>query len=182
MRTHQVWISPSYSHFVQPRRERAPKAGVAGVTVDRFEVVLAFAVKARADTTHLVGSRRVNRLGGFLLRVHAERSQKIGHAHHPATGLLEPREQIPVQRELITRVDSARNIPRALSPEQGFLGNVVDPFERRRIVAGHYPATDVAIIVIDDNPVAVDYVDFRMRREVLRDVAKRTRGKQIVRV
>ena len=106
---------------MQSRGERAPEAGLPRVAIDRFEIILPFAVEARPDPAHLVGAGGVDRLRCLLLRVYAEGAEEIRQADYPAAGLLEPREQIPIQRELVARVDAAGDVPGALAPEERLL-------------------------------------------------------------
>src|SRR5687768_8248387 len=143
-----VTMSPAYADFMQSSGDGPPEAGVAGVPVDGLEIILSFAVETGANAAHFVRARGVNGVRCFLLGVHPKGAEEIRHADDPAAGLLETREQVPIEGEVKARVDAAGEIPGAFAPEQRFLGHVVDPLQRFRIVSWHDPPADIAILVV----------------------------------
>ena len=171
---------PANAPRLESGGDRTAESRRARVAIDRVAVVLFFPVETRADARHFFGASRVNRLAGLLLGVDAEAAEEIGHAFDDATGPVEPREQVPIQGELETRVDAAGLVPGALPPEHGFLRDVIDPLQRGCVVPRHHPAADVAVFGVDDDAVTVDHVHRGVRRKIFGDVAQCARGDQVV--
>jgi hypothetical protein len=131
------------------------------------------AVLARSDSRHLRRPGRAD-LGARLLRsVNPEGAEEAREADDLRSGGLKAQEQVPVEGEAKSLIHAgAGRLPGATTPEQGLLGHVVGPGEDAPIVAWEDPAADLAIVLVEQDTVAIDDVGLRVLGEVGSDVGE----------
>lgn len=153
-------------------------SGAVAEVAGEARVVLEFgrrngaAEGALAESVDFALTDRGDLSGGFLGGVNAEAGEEIGDANDVGPGGLEAEEEVPIEGELERRVDTADAVPEAATPEKRFLGDEVVEAKNLRVVGRKEPAADFAGVFVDDDAMAVERVDFRMRGEKMGDVGE----------
>src|SRR2546430_1931434 len=113
----------------------------------------------------------------------AERCQKAGQADEPGTRVTKPKKKIPIHGELKAFIDlTAHLVPDPTSPEKRLLWNIIYPRKDLIIVEGHHPSSNLSIFFVDDYPVTIHHINFRMAAEKFRYIGERAGKKEIVRI
>jgi hypothetical protein len=96
-----------------------------------------------------------------------ETSEEVWHAAEAGASLDKTKDEIPVQREMEGRVQSADSLINALSPEHRLLRNEIKISQRLRGVRRYEAASNFVAVGVDDDAMTVDNIDLGMQREVL---------------
>src|SRR6266850_3575648 len=113
--------------------------------------------------------------------MNAESGQEPGQTDKSGTRVTETNKEIPIHGEVKAFIDlTADLVPDLTSPEKRLLRNIIHPRKDTVLVRGHHPPSNFPILLIDNQPVAVHHINFRMAVEIIRHVGQRTRKKEIV--
>jgi hypothetical protein len=103
----------------------------------------------------------------LLICMHQEGPEEARHVHDLRASPPETQQQIPVHSELELGVDESTHcVPDPAAPEERLLRYVVCQRESTIIVFRQDPRADLAVGLVDHDPVAVNDVDLGVLREV----------------
>ena len=119
----------------------------------------------------------------LLIRMDPEGPEEPRDVHDLRARMPEAQQQIPVDSELELGVDEPTHcVPDPAAPEQRLLRYVVGQRECTIIVFRQDPRADLAVALVDHDPIAVDDVDLGVLREVASYYRQGARQQEIVRV
>src|SRR5215510_9263938 len=118
----------------------------------------------------------------LLLVMDSEAGEESRYPFEAEPCRLGAKSEVPVEGVLQTFVERSQLLPYTAPPEHGLLRDIVRPFEGLPIVRRQHPPTDFRAVLIDENPMTIDDIDFWLGQEGLRHIGERAGEQDVVAV